>query len=555
VRRRLEFLVPVLALLGFLAAALMVNLLLTSAEDRGVEALEESVTGEVEAIARSQDQRVQSQIAGASEILFSGDSAIQFDLEVGSPADEETLSTLLGTLTETLDFGFYLVDASGVLTQGFHLEEEHQPGQPFDWPGFEEAVGDPTFPGGVLPVSQGLTTGQPATATVYPLGRASGREGYFVFENPVNAETNFNQEISALERGETGEYIFFDSAGTVIAAKDDSLIAEPVDDERLVSAPLGVHRFDGHIAVLADVPSAGWRIAFRQDTDEFEQSLTGPLQSAGRILVLALLAAGLLLMGVLYRRLAGARAEQERLRELSESQQEFISIVSHELRTPVAGVLGFLETTLDHWEAMDDVERHNAVGRAASKARRLQAMTRDVLDTQSVEAGRLMYVFERLDLAAEVQVAVDAARDQDAERSVNVQLPGDPVWVSGDPDRLQQVLANLIDNARKNSPAVVPVDVMLDAGGGEARVTVSDHGAGIAEESLERIFDKFVRGRGESVSGTGLGLYISRQIIDAHGGRVWAESPPGEGAVFRFVLPLAAGETAPEMASTDVSTD
>jgi signal transduction histidine kinase len=166
-----------------------------------------------------------------------------------------------------------------------------------------------------------------------------------------------------------------------------------------------------------------------------------------------------------------------------------------------------------------------------------------------------MYVFERLDLAAEVQVAVDAARDQDAERSVNVQLPGEPVWVSGDPDRLQQVLANLIDNARKNSPAVVPVDVMLDAGGGEARVTVSDHGAGIAEESLERIFDKFVRGRGESVSGTGLGLYISRQIIDAHGGRVWAESPPGEGAVFRFVLPLAAGETAPEMASTDVSTD
>lgn len=554
-RRRLEFLVPVLVLVGFLAAALMVNLLLTNAEDRGVEALEESARAEVEAIARSQDQRVQSQIQGASEILFSSDSAIQFDLEVGSPADEETLSTLLGTLTETLDFGYYLVDGSGVLTQGFHLEDEDRIGEPFEWPGFEEAVSDPTFRGGVLPVGEGLTTGQPVTATVYPLGRASGRGGYFVFENPVNAETSFNQEISALERGETGEYVFFDSAGTVLAAKDDSLIAEPVDDERLISAPLGIHRFDERIVVLTEVPTAGWRIAFRQDTDEFEQSLTGPLQSAGRIIILAMLTAGLVLMGVLYRRLAASRAEQERLRELSESQQEFISIVSHELRTPVAGVLGFLETTLDHWEAMDEVERRNAVGRAASNARRLQAMTRDVLDTQSVEAGRLMYVFERLDLAAEVQVAVDAARDQDAERAIDLQLPGEPVWVSGDPDRLQQVLANLIDNARKNSPAVVPVDIKLDSEGGEARVTVSDHGAGIAEEGLERIFDKFVRGRGESVSGTGLGLYISRQIIDAHGGRVWAESPPGEGAVFRFVLPLAGAETASEMASTEVSTD
>jgi signal transduction histidine kinase len=85
---------------------------------------------------------------------------------------------------------------------------------------------------------------------------------------------------------------------------------------------------------------------------------------------------------------------------------------------------------------------------------------------------------------------------------------------------------------------VEPVEVVVDVADGEAHVSVCDHGAGIDEESLERIFDKFVRGRGESVSGTGLGLYISRQIINAHDGRIWAESPPGEGAVFRFVLPL-----------------
>ena len=291
--------------------------------------------------------------------------------------------------------------------------------------------------------------------------------------------------------------------------------------------------------MLAEVPRpAGGSRSARTRTSS-STSLTGPLQSAGRILILALLTAGLVLMGLLYRRLAAARAEQERLRVLSETQQEFISIVSHELRTPVAGVLGFLETTLDHWDAMDDGERLSAVGRAASNARRLQAMTRDVLDTQSVEAGRLMYAFDRLDLAHEVQVAVDTARDQDGERPIEVHLPDQPVWVSGDADRLQQVLANLIENARKNSPAIDPVEVGLDTVGGEAMLTVSDHGSGIAEESLERIFDKFVRGRGESVSGTGLGLYISRQIITAHKGRVWAESPPGAGATFRFTLPLA----------------
>jgi signal transduction histidine kinase len=189
---------------------------------------------------------------------------------------------------------------------------------------------------------------------------------------------------------------------------------------------------------------------------------------------------------------------------------------------------------------MDDDERRSAVSRAASNARRLQAMTRDVLDTQSVESGRLIHVLARVDLAVEVQAAVEAARDLDRERTIDVRRPRGPVWVSADADRVQQVLSNLIDNARKNSPAVEAVEVAIEVVGGEAQVTVSDHGAGIADESLERIFDKFVRGRGESVSGTGLGLYISRQIVHAHGGRIWAESTPGEGAAFHFVLPVAA---------------
>src|SRR5204862_874000 len=123
----------------------------------------------------------------------------------------------------------------------------------------------------------------------------------------------------------------------------------------------------------------------------------------------------------------------------------------------VAGVLGFLETTLDHWDVMEDEERRTAVSRAASNAQRLQAMTRDVLDTQNVESGRLVHVLQPLDLAAEVTSAVEAARALAPERTFSLEVPEDEVLIEGDADRLHQVLANLLDNAQKSSPAVEPI--------------------------------------------------------------------------------------------------
>jgi signal transduction histidine kinase len=312
-----------------------------------------------------------------------------------------------------------------------------------------------------------------------------------------------------------------------------------------------VHRFDDRFVTISEVPTAGWRVVFRQDVDEFESPLADPVESVGRILVLLLLAAGFLLTVMLHRRLRNARAEQARLGQLNEAQQELISIVSHELRTPVAGVLGFLETSLDHWDTMDDSERRRAVGRAATNARRLQAMTRDVLDTQTVESGRLVHVMEPLDLRAELRTAVEASKELDPDRTFDLRVPDDPVLVAADADRLQQVLGNLLDNARKSSPAVEPIEVELERHGSVAEVAVIDHGAGIEQESIERIFDKFVRGRDEGVTGTGLGLYISRQIVDAHGGRIWAESG-GAGATFRFTLPIRERDDAnAELASSD----
>jgi signal transduction histidine kinase len=534
-RRRLESLLPLAVLVGFLTAAIVVNLLLNSAEHRGVAALEESVNAEVQAVARSQNQRFANSFDGFSRFVT---SLPRFELEVGSPADLATLEIYSTAATRS---GFYLLAQDGAITQGILLQG-NPIGQRFDWPGYEELVAATSFrqgTGGVLPLSDGYTTDEPVYAFVYPILDGSELRGSVVVETVVAPDTNFNKEIGQLRRGVTGRYYFYDNRGSVVASSDGASIAKRLEDERFLTASEGIHHFGGELVALADVPAAGWHLAFRQDADEFEESLAGPLQSVGRVLIFSLLLAGFLMTLLLDRRLRAARAEQERLRLLSEAQQEFISIVSHELRTPVAGVLGFLETSLDHWDVMDDHERKTAVGRAAANARRLQAMTRDVIDTQSVEAGRLVHVFDRLDLGREVRIAVDAAVELDPERTINVQLPDEPLWIDADADRIQQVLANLIDNARKNSPAVEPIEIAVTTDGQTAEVVVTDHGPGIADESLERIFERFVRGRSDTVSGTGLGLYISRQIISAHGGRIWAESQPGRGATFRFVIPEA----------------
>jgi signal transduction histidine kinase len=205
----------------------------------------------------------------------------------------------------------------------------------------------------------------------------------------------------------------------------------------------------------------------------------------------------------------------------------------------VAGVLGFLQTTIDHWDDMTDQERSNAVLRAASNARRLQGLTRDVLDSQSVESGRMTYAMAPGDLQEEVGVAVEAARVLYPNQRIEVAYDTERAPVSMDADRIQQVLTNLVDNAVRVSPPQQPIELRLWTDDGRARVSVHDHGPGLPPDMASRVFEKFVRGRGSTVSGTGLGLYIAKQILEAHGGRIWVDSPPGEGATFTIELPLS----------------
>ena len=230
--------------------------------------------------------------------------------------------------------------------------------------------------------------------------------------------------------------------------------------------------------------------------------------------------------------------------EINAVREEFMSIVSHELRTPVTGLLGFLQTTLDHWDAMSDDDRRAALSRASTNARRLHALTRDVLDTASIESGELSYVFEVVDVNAEVASAATAAQDLQPTRPISVSTPDAHAWVHADPERVQQVLTNLLDNAAKNSAPETPIDIAVSTPGREVEVAVTDRGAGIPADELSRVFDKFVRGRAADTRGTGLGLYICKRIIDAHGGRIWATSDPG-GTTLTFSLALVPAPTEP----------
>ena len=188
-----------------------------------------------------------------------------------------------------------------------------------------------------------------------------------------------------------------------------------------------MHTIGGEIVVSADVPTVGWRVVFTQRRSAFVRPLAGPLQTAGIVLVLLLLLIGLTLTAVLARRLRQAREEEKRMRELHRAQDEFISVVSHELRTPVSGVLGFLQTTLDHWEVMSEDERLNAVQRAFTNARRLQAMARDVLDTESMESGQFDDVRNPIDLADEMRTAVEGF--DSGPTGVTLVVPDAPVIV------------------------------------------------------------------------------------------------------------------------------
>lgn len=500
------------------------------AQARGREALRRNQESSIEQLAAGMDQRLESTLTSIGGIATG-----PYALVPGSAEDQARLDQLQALNTRARS-GMLLLDARGTITAGTLLSHPSDVGTVLERPGLEAAL-----TGGravILPAAPGITTELPTIAIFVPIFDAAGDvEGGFIFEAVVAIDSDLSKEIAELRQGRTGVFTFVDELGTVIVSTDGGQLGRPLDVS-LRSGPVGLQRMGSLVVGRADVPSAGWRLIFTQDLEEFEAGLGRRVQTALLLLfVVTLIGAGLAFASVV-RRLRAERIERARMQEINETREEFISIVSHELRTPVAGIAGFLDSTLDHWHLMDDTAKHHAVTRARANARRLEALTRDVLDTSAAESGELSYLFDVIDLSAEVEATVEAARDQHRGREIILRPCPASTWVRADPDRIQQVLINLIDNGIKNSPPDSPIEIDVSTDPANVIVAVRDHGPGISIEERGRLFEKWVRGR-TSVQGTGLGLYVARMIVEAHHGELHADEADGGGEVFTFSVPLS----------------
>ena len=245
------------------------------------------------------------------------------------------------------------------------------------------------------------------------------------------------------------------------------------------------------------------------------------------------------------RRLASAN---EQLKIHGKMQQEFINIAAHELRTPIQPILGAIEIIRLQQSEMNQQQERGALAETANEeieiifrnVWRLERLSKDILDVTRIESGSFRLNREMFDLnekvrnvAADMQNAIPAAKKGRLE--VRAETSGEPLMVSADKPRIFEVIANLVNNAIKFTEQG-SITVRAGTKDGAASVTVRDMGQGIDPEIMPRLFVKFAS---KSEQGTGLGLYISKKIIEAHGGRIWGENnPDGKGAAFAFTLPL-----------------
>jgi signal transduction histidine kinase len=251
----------------------------------------------------------------------------------------------------------------------------------------------------------------------------------------------------------------------------------------------------------------------------------------------------------LERATAELREANERLTELDRLKDDFVSTVSHELRTPLTSIRAFSEILHDN-PALDVAERTRFLNIVIKETERLTRLINQILDVSKLESGRAEWHESLIDLRDVVEDTIAATSQLFRERDVRLvrHLPEDAPRVVADLDRIVQVVVNLLSNAVKFiEPGRGLVEITLSEERGFVRVDVRDNGPGVHPAEQEVIFDKF-RQAGDPLTGkpqgSGLGLHISRRIVEHFGGRMWVSSRPGEGACFSFTLPRAQGAVA-----------
>jgi signal transduction histidine kinase len=239
------------------------------------------------------------------------------------------------------------------------------------------------------------------------------------------------------------------------------------------------------------------------------------------------------------RRMARRIASLEAQRQLARMQDEFVSTVSHELRTPLGFIKGYVTTLLREDTDWDDETRKQFLTIIDEESDRLRELIDNLLDSSRLETGRLAMTFNLTRFAPILNDVVQRTKSIHPEMQLKVERDSDIPDVEIDGTRIAQVLENLLTNANKYAPDS-PVTIQIHQEGHRLRVNVIDQGPGIPTEHIPHLFERFYRipETSSSVRGTGLGLYICRKIVEAHGGEIGVESKPGQGSNFHFTLPI-----------------
>jgi signal transduction histidine kinase len=342
-----------------------------------------------------------------------------------------------------------------------------------------------------------------------------------------------------------GEAFSLGDAAPLIRAIDDGVVITARRRELDGAARLLAARLDIGTLVAARVRAAGETrgllcAAFADDR-WFDTEELRLLQAVAHLAGMAIDAASAV---NLERAQTGElRRRADHVAELEQVKREFLLLASHELRSPLAVARGYAAMLRDGSLGPPPQAFEPALDILEAKLGEIGALVDDMLETARLETGNLALANRQVDLREVVRTAVEQVRPVVGEKHhLEVELPGRAVVVRGDGERLRRIAVNLLDNAVKYSPRGGEVSCAVDAGEQVAAIRVRDHGIGIAGDAQGRMFQRFgriVTAETSSIPGTGLGLYLCRELARAHGGDITVESREGEGSTFTVTLPLA----------------
>jgi signal transduction histidine kinase len=397
---------------------------------------------------------------------------------------------------------------------------------------------------------EGVVVGSTSLATIFLVAVA------VIYGSAAAAVVGFlTMTLVEVGRRRPASRIAFNAGVYVVAATAAGAAAAAYGDRALpglvagaILAAICFYLVD--IALLAAVVSRSRRIPFVSSLRSYVFLTIVPFAIMASLTVIlvvlwdrspfvAVILVGPLLATALYQR--WIHRALDRLREFDRLKDEFIAVVSHELRTPLTSVYGAAMTLGQH--ELDDDRRNALLDIVSTESARLARLLDDILWVSRLDSGRAEIFVTPVEPVPLVSEIVEATRTQlSPDLWLDLRYPSAVPPVAADPDKLRQVLVNLIDNAVKYS-SEGRIEVRLQPHDGEMRFSVSDEGLGIPPEDQDRIFEKFHRldpDMRRGVGGTGLGLYICRELIEHMEGRIWVESEPGKGSTFMFELPLAA---------------